>query len=188
MATHAEGGITPSRQVLRRSKMVTNWVGWGGVVDTAGGAATHLPSKHSESTQTHTIRFRKHGKWTNVCQVTFFFATCLYLNLEIGFRRSRRQKISALNSSLRNMIYIERRCFSPFPPCFPVGMLPVIQLLCNVWTHLLFYLMVPGISDKAFRGCFTTLDIYRTEGNLFFFFFSYVIAHTREIQSQEDDG
>lgn len=137
-------------------------LGWGGVGDTAGGVASHLPSNHTESTHKLTPAIRAGPFTQTLCDLEIGSLHCALSPLW--------QKNSDLNWEIWYIVwerwYIEKRCFSPFFPshiCFPVGMLPVMQLHCNVWRNILFHLMVPGISDKAFRGCFTTMGIYRTE-------------------------
>lgn len=201
VAAHAESWITPRRTRFLRSDRCSGgpsrgprWWQMG------GGGGPHF---------SHPISLSQHGssrcrsgppavyantrKLANVCEVTCllgfgniaWLCKCGIPSLCLWCDRNLRSEQQLSLSSRRNRIYWGKMLFfPPFSPShlFPCQNPPIIQLLCNVCRHILFNL----ISDKAFRGCFTR-RVTKLMGS-WVFFFSYVVAPTREIQSQEDDG
>lgn len=149
VAAHAEGGITPSRQVLVRSKMVTNWGG------RHRGAASHLPFNHTESTHKCTASIRAEPfTQTRVDEPTSVKSVCNLPALKFGNRIPSLRFNSSVTADLRSEQQLEKMLFSIRHPPTSVSLSecsPVMQLLCNVWRHILFYLMVPSGFPRVFH-------------------------------------
>lgn len=125
VATHAEGGITPSRQVLARSKLVTNWDG------RHRGAASHLPFNHTESTHKRTASIRAEPfTQTRIDGPTSVKSVCHLPTLKFGNRIISLRFTSSVTVDLRSEQQPEKMLFSIRPPPTSV-FLSECSPLCN---------------------------------------------------------
>lgn len=126
VAAHAEGGITPSQQVLRQAKTVTNL---GGVRDAGGGAASHLPSNHTESTHKFRASIRAEPfMQTRGNGQSSVKTLCDLPMLDFGNRIASLRFISAVAEDLRfeqqpeKYDISEKDCFLHFAPLTSVSL------------------------------------------------------------------
>lgn len=197
-----EWDYTEADEISLVLQAVRRFISWPEMVTNGGHCwrPTYLPSNHTESTWKLTLSIRppavyeNRHKLANVCEVTLWFA---YMNLgTLPCRKCGIPSIclcydrsviwaTAVTLQLKKCDILGKDAF--FPLHFPLKIyLPVRMLrLCNyaVMYVDIFYSIwyLPKLSNGV-----SPWEIWN--GKEAVFFFSNVVARTREIQSQEDDG